>query len=262
MEGPIVRPAGRLNTDAPSALNGLSVYSGFWKYQFDELTRQEIEDYVKKDPRPQWCAETFPEFHDLRVVELGPGDGYNSLALEMLGSKSLTVIEGNVDCFLRCLILKNAFDMKTQFELGDFTRMFDTSREVDLIYASGVLYHLPDPINFLEMASQHSKHLFLWTHFYEESALGDVGYAREAFSSGIKTTKAFKGRAYTYHRYEYNVNHVACTGYAGGLREYASWMSWEDLEAALQACGYKILRAIEDRPGHMMPAVNLFASIY
>jgi hypothetical protein len=60
---------------------------------------------------------------------------------------NVTAIEGNVGAFLRCLLLKNYFNLKSKFLLGDFLKyMAVQTNGPDLMYASGVLYHLTDPV--------------------------------------------------------------------------------------------------------------------
>ena len=45
-------------------------------------------------------------------------------------------IEANYHAFLRCLIIKNYFDLKAQFLLGDFAKDFGSNSRFDLIVAS------------------------------------------------------------------------------------------------------------------------------
>jgi protein-L-isoaspartate O-methyltransferase len=211
-----------------------------------------------EDVRPRWCAEIFPSFRGSRVVELGPADGYNKAALEQLGA-NVTAIEGNGDAFVRCLILKNALGLKDQFMIGDFTQGLGADF-YDTIYASGVLYHLEDPIGFLESIRDKCANLFLWTHFFDKAAAERIDYERDAFASGETKERKLGGRTYTYHLKTYNLEHVGLAGYIGGLNKTASWLSKDDLFGVIEQLGYKVFRVQEDRAARMMPAVNIFAT--
>lgn len=249
--------------DPPTDANAFRIYRGAWHYNFDRLSLDEILTNIHGDPRPRWCAETYPGFRHFHVVELGPGDGYNTAALEYLGARQVTSIEGNVDAFIRCLILKNALGLNSKFLLGDFTRCFEgLSSRADMLYACGVLYHLIDPIGFLQMAASHVEHLFLWTHVYDERYVDLVEHERVGFANRETYPAVFGGRTFTYHRKYYDVTHVSLSGYIGGLHRYAHWISREDLFAGLDICGFKkIHKIVEDpyEPGRM-PAINVLTS--
>jgi protein-L-isoaspartate O-methyltransferase len=211
-----------------------------------------------EDVRPKWCSEVFPSFRGSRVLELGPADGYNTAALERLGA-DVTAIEGNADAFVRCLILKNALGLKAKFMLGDFTQGLGAEAH-DTIYASGVLYHLEDPIGFLESIRDKCTNLFLWTHFFEKDAAATIDFERDAFASGETKERKLGDRTYTYHLKTYNLEHVGLAGYIGGLNRTASWLSKEHLFGVIAQLGYKVLRVQEDRTANQMPAVNIFAT--
>lgn len=252
--------AQKFSHEIPSASAAYSLYHGAWKYDFDRKTPQDIIEVIDSDQRPKWCAETFEGFVGSSVLELGPADGYNTAALERLGAK-VTAIEGNVDAFLRCLILKNALGLQSQFQLGDFTRAFEDSRRVDTIYASGVLYHIQDPIGFLDMAGRKAKNLFLWTHFFDEENIKNIDHELKGFSDHITQARQYKGRNYTYHTKTYDLEHVGGDGYIGGLNATANRLKRDDLFAAVEAAGYTIRQTYEDpyRKG-VLAAVNILAS--
>jgi hypothetical protein len=259
---PFSRFMSKFSPDAPSDGNSYRVYADAWKFDFDKISEAEILHIIDRDPRPLWCSETFTNFSKMTVAELGPADGYNTAGLERLGAKRVIAVEGNVDAFLRCLILKNALNLRAKFFLGDFNRLFEVSElKHDLLYASGVLYHLPDPLKFIEDASQNSKNLFLWTHFYDQESVDKIENESYCFRDKITEVRSFRGRQVTYHRRVYDTDHVASAGYIGGLKEAASWISREDLFAALDLCGYEIKKVVEDpfAPGRM-PAVNILAT--
>ncbi len=62
----------------------------------------------------------------------------------------------------------------------------------DLIVASGVLYHLRDPLSFLERAAAATDALFLWTHYMSETAMPLSDIRRGAFRAVIER-RSFHG---------------------------------------------------------------------
>ena len=104
--------------DPPSDAAAFGIYKGAWHYKFDELSRDRILEVVRRDARPQWCAEVYPNFKSFHIAEVGPGDGYNTAALEFLGAREVTSIEGNVDAFLRCLIFEKRARPSSKVSFG------------------------------------------------------------------------------------------------------------------------------------------------
>jgi hypothetical protein len=249
-------------TRAPDRSNALNIYKGSWKFGYDRMSYAEIRANILRDPRPQWCAEVYPDFHRLRIVELGPADGYNTAGLEFAGARNVTAIEGNVDAFLRCLILKNYLGLQAEFILGDFVEYFEEEKaQADLVYASGMLYHLQNPLKFLYNVSKLAPHLYLWTHFYEAAEASRIENEKQSFASREQRQATVGNATATYYRRDYNIDHVSAAGYIGGLHQFANWISRNDLFAALEAYGYRIKRVVDDPAGPgIMPAVNILAS--
>lgn len=202
------------------------------------------------DPRPMWCAETLGLAG--KVVELGPAHGLHTLALERLGA-TVEAIEGNPEAFSRCEDLKASLGMTSTFRLADFTA---EPIKADLLYASGVLYHLLDPVGFL--AGLDVERLFLWTHYYDPKAIALIPEEAAAFRD-TKPVKRILGKsAFAYWPKVYDPSHVAAPGYTGGLNPTCNWLSKADLMRALDECGFNVVRVVEDNGG-LLPALNIFA---
>lgn len=252
---------GRFVTEKAADGNAFALQSGAWKFDYDKLSIGEIRDqFTNRDGRPRFCAETFPDFANLRILELGPSDGYNTASLEVQGATDITSIEGNAGAFMRCLIMKNAFNLKAKFLLGDFLAyMAEPETRFDLVYASGVLYHLLDPIAFLERCSEIAPYLFLWTFHYDPKVIAEHKYERLWFKATENETKMWRGRAFTYHRRYYEMSIVEGAKYAGGLTHYSHWLTKDDLLAVLDMLGFRVLRTIADGFQNI-PAINILAS--
>ncbi|MBR0648563.1 class I SAM-dependent methyltransferase [Roseomonas terrae] len=248
--------------DLPRDANAIALQRGGWKFSYETKSEAEIRESIASDGRPLFCSMFFPNFadSDYRVLELGPSDGYNTAGLEFHGASNILSIESNVDAFQRCLILKNVFGLKAKFLLGDFLKYLHADIEApDLIYASGVLYHLTDPVAFLRRCGEVSPDLFLWTFVHDEEAIRAHEYETRLFVPQDDETVHIFGRAITCHRRYYDAELVQDRKFAGGVRAYANWLSRPDLLAVLEGLGYRVLRMIDD--GYSgLPAVNIFAT--
>jgi Methyltransferase domain len=243
----------------PSATSAMQIYASSWKYEYDKLDIVEIRERALRDRRPNMVEETFGSLRGKTVLELGPADGYNTVALENLGA-NVRAVEGNVDAFLRCLILKNALKLQAEFWLGDFCKEVESGRKYDILYASGVLYHLLDPVDFLAHAIKCSDKLFLWTHYFDERFVYGIEHERVGFADRKTSVRTVLGKSFTYHHKSYDTNHVKLLGYIGGLNSTCCWLSREDLFGALELVGYKVQHMVESAGStSMMPAVSILA---
>jgi hypothetical protein len=225
--------------------NAFALQAGAWKFDFENLTKDEILDVVRLDNRPRYCAAAFPALRNFQILELGPGDGYHTLGLDLVGARNVIAIESNARAFLRCLILKNAFGLRAKFLLGDFLQyVAQPGVRADLIYASGVLYHLADPVAFLMRCPEIAPNLFLWTHYYDISECND--FERACFDNDRNEIKRVGDVEFTYHRRELHPSVIRDPKYQAGLGDYGNWMSRDDVFRALDFCGYRVINAIDD----------------
>jgi hypothetical protein len=243
--------------DHPSHANAFQLRRGGWKFGFDDMTVAAIRKHVAQDVRPQWTAEVFEGFREFRVIELGPQDGFITAGLEAFGIGSIISVEANVDSFLRCLILKNALGLKATFLLGDFLSYLETpDLRADAIYGSGVLYHLKDPVDFIQRCSEVADHLYLWTFHYDAEAIGNDAHESQCFVG--RTEHHVGDQTFGYHKRLYHPEIRANPSYAGGIEQYANWMTLTDIEAALKMSGFEIRRSIPDS-FQGIPAMNIWA---
>ena len=71
------------------------------------------------DSRIKWLESQLGSFEGKRVLELGPLEGGHTFMMERAGA-TVTAIEANQRAFLKCLIVKDAFHLKSEFLFGDF----------------------------------------------------------------------------------------------------------------------------------------------
>jgi hypothetical protein len=243
----------------PDHRNAFALHQGVWRQTVDDLDVPSVWERVKRDIRPQWSAEVFPGFSDFKVIELGPQDGLISAGLEAYGVGSITAIEANTDSFLRCLILKNALGLQATYLLGDFVAFLKSpTTSADLIYGSGVLYHLTDPVGFLLDCARAAPNLYLWTFHHDADAIAANAYETLCFGGASDFSR--DGQSFTYHRRFYRPDIRDLATYSGGIEPHANWLSLNDLKRALDFAGYEIRRTVDDQFSGI-PAINIWATL-
>lgn len=242
----------------PTAFSGLGLRAGTWKFDYETLSLDDIWKNILSDGRPKYCADTFPDFSEMTILELGPSDGYNTAGLEYFGARQITAVEANSDAFIKACMLKNALNLNAQFLLGDFMEYLSRDgQKVDLVYASGVLYHLTAPLEFLRRCTTVGDHLFLWTFVYDEDAIANHPYERQLFSG----TETFSHHDLDVvgHRRFYDMDLAKNGKYQGGIDDVAFWFTHDDIRRILSKFGFTILMEVPDSYNNI-PAMNILAS--
>ena len=159
---------------------------------------------------------------------------------------------------------KNQFGLKSQFLLGDFTKFDFKNYQVDLILASGVLYHMIDPIKLLVKISEVCERLFLWTHYFEQDFslwnrnLHDL-IENEKWEFKFPKIEFFKGLSITLVKQNYG-NSKDCSGFCGGPMKSSYWIEKKDLISLLNLLGYKMIEIAFDEVDHQNgPAFFIYA---
>ena len=239
----------------PTDINAFDLFRESWSTTFieDGGQRLTIGNFDgTNDARLRWLASRL-DIKGLRVLELGPLEAAHSLFLEKLGADVLAV-EANIGAFLRCLAVKNQFDLRAKFLLGDFNKLNTEKSQFDLVLASGVLYHMADPVSFLEKFSRCSDKLFLWTHYFESDlSLWNINL-KEQLDNGKWNYKdpevvRYKDIDVKIIRQQYGES-LGWTGFCGGPEDYSYWIDKDDLLQLLKALGYRKIDLAFDEPAH------------
>ncbi len=246
-------------TVPPSEQNAFDLFGSAWSTAFDGV---ETSGGFRgtEDPRLTWLFERV-DVAEKSVLELGPLEGGHTCMLERAGARVLAV-ESNRGAFLRCLVVKNHFGLKAKFLLGDFERMALEPGAFDLVLASGVLYHMKDPVALLRAIARAADTLFLWTHCFEPDlslwhpgleaplAQGKWDHATpqvvEAEGMGVRLVRQRYGEA------------LGWSGFCGGSDLYSNWIHREDLLALMPRLGFdRVEIAFDDRQHPNGPAFCL-----
>lgn len=207
---------------APSPQNAIDLYKGNWASKFPKQhkLRSGGKAQLFEDQKLTWAIEQMGGVKGKHGLELGPLEGGHSYMLQKAGVKSLTSIESNSSAYQKCLIAKELLDMpKVKFLFGDFeTYLEKTNIKYDFILACGILYHLKNPLAFLESAFLKSNVFFVWTHFYEE---GSRKRFPDFFSEEI--VLEFRGEKYLGSKHQYN-DSTQSNSFLGGIEDHSVWM--------------------------------------
>jgi hypothetical protein len=184
------------------------------------------------------------------VLELGPLEGGQTYALHNLGASTITAVEGNSRGFLKCLIVKELLALdRANFLYGDVVRYLETTNAFfDIIFASGVLYHMTEPLKLLWLIKHHTNRVYLWTHYYDHDlladALGDQFHTK--FGEPITVEYArYRCEAYP----QYYGDALDWEGYCGGNAPSSVWLSRGDIINFLRQIGFNKLEIGEENPG-------------
>jgi hypothetical protein len=238
VSGPDVDLA-QYSTEAPAPQVALDIFRGDWTSALPpplEACRAGSLPLFS-DPRIAWAARQLGGIEGARVLELGPLEGGHSYLLERLGASSVVAVEGNTRAYLKCLIIKELLELRrVRFLHGDFVeylRRFPGS--FDLGVASGVLYHVENPVELIALLARTCERLFIWTHYYDRDPIErDPRLARRFKGS---TTAEHEGFRSTVYRYEYRAARIL-TSFCGGSRSWSHWMGRADMLACCRHFGF------------------------
>lgn len=236
---------------APSPQNALDIFKGRWwsrlPESFSDLRAGNLALF--EDPRMAWALSELGSLEGRTVLELGPLEGAHSYMLERAGAASVVSIEANPEAYLKCLIVKETMGLaNTRFLCGDFIEYLRNSPpRFDAAIASGVLYHMVDPVELVALLSRITPRLYLWTHYYDAKIISTDRRLASMFTGNRESSHA--GFKHTLFRYEY-WGSFGARRFCGGSRPHAHWMTRADILAALRHFGFTDIRQNFDAPDH------------
>lgn len=190
------------------------------------------------------------------ILELGPYEGYNTYQLEGMGAASVVAIESNRENFMKCLVVKNAFGLRSTFLHGDMLKYLDnTNSRFDICWASGVLYHMSDPLRLLDGLAKVSKVAFIWTCYYDKARAND-DVVKNYFDPSKNKTVERDGKNIKLHHRNYNQKIGAY--FSGGDQPFSYWMEKDDIFHVLKSNGFGRIQMLLDAPNHDSGAAMFF----
>ena len=244
----------------PSAQNAIDSVPGWTSAMPPETGLRAGAATLFADARIAWLLQDCVQIAGKSVLELGPLEGLHTYMLARAGAAKIDAIEANALAFVRCLITKEVLKIeRANFFLGDFLAGLDaTSERYDLVVASGVLYHSQDPVRLLELIAAKADTLYLWTHYFDETAMPKDDLRRLPFS---ETSKVREACGVTVRLYERSYQKAwRDPSFCGGMHNMHYWMERTDLLNLLTALGFGRLSIQHEEPDHQNgPSFSIFA---
>jgi hypothetical protein len=239
------------STDSPHHQNALNIFGKTWVAAMPVSSGLAAGSLAHMaGGRVRWGANVIGSLAGKRILELGPFEGYDAYTFEKLGATGVVSIENNVINFLKCLVIKNIFDLRTRFFLGDFLQFLESEKSrFDICWMSGVLYHMTDPIRLMRAASLVSDTLFIWTHYYDPLVINADQEKNAPFRPNFNKTEEFADRRIMHHYRSYGGRKGS--DFSGGHDEHSFWLMKDDIMHILNSLGYNRIVVGHDEPGHV-----------
>ena len=238
-------------TSVPSPQNSLDIFKGEWSSKLPEplAALQAGSAQLFEDARIDWCVEQFGGFDGKTVLELGPLEAGHTYMLERLGAAEIVSIEANTRAYLKCLIIKELLELRrSRFLCGDFVEYLRTNqKKFDVCIASGVLYHMSNPVELIALAAKASDQLFIWTHYYDQAIISGEPKLAYRLSDGIPGE--YEGFRHTLYRQEYKAA-LKWGGFCGGSEASSNWLSRDDIFACIKHFGLNNIQINFDHTNH------------
>ncbi len=193
--------------------------------------------YGSREPLVSDDLPTITELHQhfpltgKHVLELGPLEGGNTKQMVDFGAASVTGIESAQESFVKCLLLKNTLQLdNVDFIFGNcIDKMAEQPigrrSSFDICVASGLLYHMENPVQCIDRISKISDVAYIWSHVASE---------RSPLGSWITITDD-EGRSYRGRQNQYKPTDVL-----GGIGYVAVWLTPEAMKQAFIDRGFEI----------------------
>jgi hypothetical protein len=247
---------------APSAQNALDIFKGEWASTlpspYTDLRAGALPLFA--DTRISRFLDEIGGITGKTVLELGPLEGGHSYMLDRAGPSEIISIEGNSRAYLKCLIVKELLGLpRVHFLCGEFMAYLrDTERLFDVCVASGVLYHMQNPAELLDLLAKHcTGDLFLWTHYFDRALIEAHSKTGHKYSTSREHT--YLGFQHTLHVHEYQ-RALDRQSFCGGNATTSCWMKKADILRGLEYFGFTNIRVLGEQPDHPNgPAFELVA---
>jgi hypothetical protein len=246
----------RFEQRVPSDQTAVDLFRGRWACDLEPLLGVSGTGAVQlftHDNRPEQAAAAIGQdgrFSGFSVLELGPLEAAHTYQLEKLGTASIVAIEANAEAYLKCLVVKEVLGLtRSRFLLGDIVEYLSAAAQrFDLIFCSGVLYHMVDPLTPIRLIAGLTDRCFVWTHYY------DAERHPVPFASQPHVDSGF---AATYWSHTYGDR---SSQFWGGNKPTAVWLERDALLGAFRHFGLSDINVILDHRDHPNgPAITFTA---
>ncbi|WP_404421146.1 hypothetical protein [Nibricoccus sp. IMCC34717] len=228
----------------PSAERTLGLFEGRWACAVPVngvLLGNPNGAQAFNDPRVHWFLDGMREASivaaETDLLEFGPLEGAHTYQLAKAGFRSITSIEANPEAYLKCLVVKETLGIeRVNFLYGESTRYLQsTDRQFHVGFASGILYHMVDPIGFLRLVAGRCRVLFLWTVCWEREFMAKNQEFGANFDPPIISESGIE-------LYRNNYGSDQKDQFWGGGEVYSHWLTVDGVKQAVEASGFRITK--------------------
>jgi hypothetical protein len=236
----------------PTDQNVVDLFDGEWSSRMPSasgLISRPGTAALFEDSRIDWAEQQLGGFSDRDILELGPLECGHTYMLHRRGAKSITSIEANSRAFLKCLCVKQLFALDRAFlKLGDFVAFLrENKKKFDVTIASGVLYHMQQPIEVLDLMCSSADSLFIWTHYYDANVVtANKTLAKKFAASEVRSYNGFK---YECSRQSYE-KALDWAGFCGGPERESVWLTKDSILNFVQHRGFSAIDIAFDQTTH------------
>lgn len=243
-------------TSMPSHKNAIDLFKSEWSSQVPGFVSG--QSVLFEDGRITALFKCAGGMSGKRVLELGPLEGGHTFMLFQAGAREITSIESNQRAFLKCLITKEVLGYKANTLLGDFIPFLQKAKsdgdKYDFLLASGVLYHMVDPVGALDLFLSVANKIGIWTHFYDRDVI------RPKWPKKFSATPEYidyNGLHLEIYRQEYE-KALDWSGFCGGSAPYSYWMTKDAITSMLGFNNFKFEILAEDMHFQNGPCMLLY----
>lgn len=252
----------KFETRLPSHQTAIDIFKDHWLCDLNDVLAGvesgTIPLFGEGERRPALAAQYLGKngsLKGMRILELGPLEAAHTYHLEKLEAECIVSVEANAEAFLKCLIVKELLNLKASFLFGDFVEYLSKrlnapiNEHFDIVFCSGVLYHMPDPLHLIELISQTADCCFVWTHYYKDGLQDRTPEINE--KTGFKATYWVRPYGDT----------VESPHFMGGNQPVAAWLSRDELLSAFHHFGYRHINVVlEETENELGPHIGFAAS--
>jgi hypothetical protein len=246
----------------PGPQQVLDIFRGEWSSAMPAgsgLQTQPGKAPLFADDRVTWAIAQAGGVRGSRILEIGPLEGGHSYMLEKAGAAEVVAVEANTRSFLKCLCVKEVFRLQAvRFLLGDCMSFMEQDHGGwDMVFASGILYHMKDPMGFIALLPKMAPKLLLWTHYFDEHIVRGTPALAHKFGPLERSTR--DGFKYEFVEQSYK-EALQWSGFCGGSAETSLWLSRQSILDFLRHLGYGRIEIAFETPDHPNgPAFAVYA---
>ena len=166
-------------TSAPDPQVTVDLFAGEWASRFP-APLQDVkagQATLFEAEMITWGVDRLGGVSGKRVMEMGPLGGGHTYMIDRLGAREIVAVEANSRAYLKCLLVKELLGIPSAtFLYGDAIAYLEAeiargAEPVDLCLASGVLYHMVNPVAALRVMTAISDNLLLWTMYWDDQIM-------------------------------------------------------------------------------------------